>query len=52
MTIISNETGGHYTVNMSEKNKNAETKVMGRSCFINKCNQMRQLRQNSAVMRG
>lgn len=49
MTTINKETDGQCTVDMSEKNKNVETKAIGRSCFINKCNKMRQVRQNSAI---
>jgi len=52
MTIINNKTDGHYTVNLPEKNKNAETKAMGRSCFINKCSKMSQPRENSVLVRG
>lgn len=32
--------------------KSTEIKAMGWACFINKCNKIRQLRENSAMMRG
>lgn len=49
---IRNKTDGHCTVNVSEKSKTAERKAMARPCFINKCNTVRHIKQNNAMMRG